>query len=41
MADSISWFEKEVNATTIPLIAFGAALNIVVGQAVQLIKGSQ
>ncbi len=38
MADSISWFEKEVNATTIPLIAFGAALNIVVGQAVQLIK---
>lgn len=38
MAEAVSWFEKEVNATTIPLIAFGAALNIVVGQAVQLIK---
>ncbi len=38
MAEASSWFEKEVNATTIPLIAFGAALNIVVGQAVQLIK---
>ncbi len=38
MAETSSWFEKEVNATTIPLIAFGAALNIVVGQAVQLIK---
>ncbi len=38
MAESVSRFEKEVNATTIPLIAFGAALNIVVGQAVQLIK---
>ncbi len=38
MAEGVSRFEKEVNATTIPLIAFGAALNIVVGQAVQLIK---
>lgn len=38
MAEAVSRFEKEVNATTIPLIAFGAALNIVVGQAVQLIK---
>ncbi len=38
MAEASSRFEKEVNATTIPLIAFGAALNIVVGQAVQLIK---
>ncbi len=38
MADTTSRFEKEVNATTISLIAFGAALNIVVGQAVQLIK---
>lgn len=38
MAEVVSRFEKEINATTIPLIAFGAALNIVVGQAVQLIK---
>lgn len=38
MAENISRFEREVNATTIPLIAFGAALNIVVGQAVQLVK---
>lgn len=38
MAEASSRLEKEVNATTIPLIAFGAALNIVVGQAVQLIK---
>lgn len=38
MAEVVSYFEKEINATTIPLIAFGAALNIVVGQAVQLIK---
>ena len=38
MAEVSSRLEKEVNATTIPLIAFGAALNIVVGQAVQLIK---
>ena len=38
MAERVSRFENEVNATTIPLIAFGAALNIVVGQAVQLIK---
>lgn len=38
MVEAVSRFEKEVNAATIPLIAFGAALNIVVGQAVQLIK---
>lgn len=38
MAEKVSVLEREVNATTIPLIAFGVALNIVVGQAVQLIK---
>jgi len=38
MAEKLSWFDREVNATTIPLIAFGAALNIVMGQAVQMIK---
>jgi energy-coupling factor transport system substrate-specific component len=31
-------FEKEITSSTIPLIAFGAALNIVVGQTAQLIK---
>lgn len=34
----VGMFEREVNATTIPLIAFGAAFNVVIGQAVQLIK---
>ncbi len=38
MAENVSRFEREVNATTVPLIAFGAALNIVIGQAVQLVK---
>lgn len=38
MPENVSRFEREVNATTIPLIAFGAALNIVIGQAVQLVK---
>lgn len=31
-------FEREITPSTIPLIAFGAALNIVIGQMAQLIK---
>ncbi|MGB9591718.1 MAG: hypothetical protein ACPL1K_04305, partial [Candidatus Kryptoniota bacterium] len=31
-------FEKEITPSTIPLVAFGASLNIVIGQMAQLIK---